>query len=95
MTVQLRNDVPATGLPPYLTTRITPQGRVDTRTSSLALTVYATPGAELVRATLDGRPVAPEDPRGALLVNAEEGGLATWSLTLDLPPGETARCAST
>ena len=88
VTVQLRNDVPGSGLPPYLTTRITPQGRVDTRTSSVALTVYTTRGSELVRATLDGRPVAPEDPRGALLVNGEEGGLATWSLTLDLPPGE-------
>lgn len=87
VTVQLRNDVPADGLPPYLTTRITPQGRVDTRTSSLALTVYATPGAELVRATLDDRPLAPEDLRGAVLVNSEEAGLATWSLTLDLPPG--------
>lgn len=87
VTVQLRNDVPDTALPPYLTTRITPDGRIDTRTSSLTLTVYTTPGAELVRATVDGRPVAPEDPQGAILVNSEEAGLPMWTVTLDLPPG--------
>lgn len=40
-----------------------------------------------VRATLDGRPLAPEDPRGPVLVHSEEAGPAMWSLTLDLPPG--------
>lgn len=89
ISVQLRNDVPGTALPPYLTTRITPEGRIDTRTSTLTLTVYATPGSELVTATVDGVAVAPGNRQGAVLINSEESGLPMWTVTLDVTPGAT------
>lgn len=89
ITVQLRNGVPDTALPPYLTTRITPEGRIDTRTSTLTLTVYATPGSELVTATVDGVAVAPGNRQGAVLINSEESGLPMWTVTLDVTPGAT------
>lgn len=89
ITVELRNDVPAGALPPYLTTRLTPQGRVDSRSSSVVLSVYATAGAELVRGTVDGGPVAPEAPDGPLLGSTREGGLPVFTVHLELPPGQT------
>ncbi|HWG93540.1 MAG TPA: hypothetical protein VNU66_04865, partial [Mycobacteriales bacterium] len=85
--VTLTNRAPE-GLPEYLTIRVTPDGRTDSRTNAVTLQVYATPGADLVRATVDGLPVAPEDPSGLLLANASEAGLPLWYLGMELPPDQ-------
>jgi hypothetical protein len=85
--VTLTNRAPE-DLPEYLTIRVTPEGRTASRTAAVTLQVYGTPGADLVRATVDGRPVAPEDPLGLVLFNVTEAGLPMWYLGLDLPPDE-------
>lgn len=86
--VSLSSAVPAEPLPPYLTIRLKAGGgKEDSRDINVLLTVYGTPGADLRRATLDGRPVAPEDPQGAFLAAGNEAGLPLWETYLELPPG--------
>jgi len=89
ITLQLTNRAPATGLPPYLTTRITAAGTISSTTDALLVQVYGTRGADLVRGTVDGRPVKPEDPAGPFLSNEVEAGLPIWSLVLELPRDQT------
>ncbi len=57
----------------------------------MTLTVYTTPGAELVRATVDGRAVRPEDPAGLFVANSIEGGLPLFTVALDLPRNQSTR----
>jgi len=89
ITLQLTNRAPATALPPYLTTRITGAGTISSTTDALLVQVYGTRGADLVRGTVDGRPVKPEDPAGPFLSNEVEASLPIWSLVLELPRGQT------
>lgn len=88
VTVTLKNQAPE-DLPEYLTIRLAGGGRTASRTNAVTLQVYGTRGADLVRATVDGQPVAPEDPAGPLLANASEAGLPMWYLGLELPPGQS------
>jgi hypothetical protein len=83
--VVLRNDAPAEGLPAYLRVRDDGDGVRLTTDNAVTLSVYATPGAVLTRAALDGRELAPEDTSLPLLSRFEEGGLQGWSLFVDLP----------
>lgn len=90
--VELRNSVPAGGLPPYLTTRIE-GGRVGSSLSNaVTLQVYGTRGALLEAATLDGQPLG----TGALgaagvLRTSSEAGLPLWSTLVELPKDKTRR----
>ena len=91
VTVELRNDAPAEGLPPYLTIRNVGDAVTSSTDSRVTLTVYTTPGAELVRATVDGRPTRPEDPAGPFVGNSVEDGLPLFAVVLDLPRTQTTR----
>lgn len=80
--ITVTNNAPASGLPPYVTARLdrptasTKPG--DTRTQ---LDYYATGGAELVDATLNGEKV--------LLGSYRAYGLSIYRLDLELPRGKT------
>lgn len=89
VSVELRNEAPAEGLPPFLTIRNVGDGVTSSTDSRVSLTVYTTPGAELVRATVDGRAVRPEDPEGLFVANSVEGGLPLFSVVLDVPREQT------
>ena len=91
VTVELRNEAPADGLPPFLTIRNVGDGVTSSTDSKVTLTVYTTPGAELVRATVDGRAVRPEDPAGLFVANSVERGLPLFSVVLDLPRNQPTR----
>ena len=80
--VTLVNRAPADGLPPYVTTRITSDGIVTSTNAAVTLDVYATRGATLRRAMLNGRALGTQDP---VLNRFVEGGLPAWSLRLELP----------
>lgn len=89
ITVDLTNRAPA-GLPPYLYNPyklpgITPTG------DRVTLTVYATRGAKLSKATLDGQPVTSDDNAVPFLNAFTEAGLPAWSTRVDLPSGKTRR----
>lgn len=91
VTVELTSAVPPTDLPPYLTILSGPQniGVSVSRDIALALSIYVTPGSELVRASVDGGPVAPEAPGGAVITSTEEFGLPRFQLPVSIPEGQT------
>lgn len=78
--VTLRNDPPALNtLPQYVTIRLEDGIPTQSLVDRVGLNVYATRGATLVRATLDGKPVPYLEP-------GTEAGLPVWRTYLDLPP---------
>lgn len=80
--VTLTNQAPAQGLPPYVTTRIGADRSITSSTEdAVTLNVYATAGAELRSATLDGTALDPDTE----LTRFVEGGLPAWATRLDLP----------
>lgn len=84
--VTLTNRAPAQGLPRYLTTRLTPTLEFTSSTEDLVtLNVYATAGAVLRRATLDGVELDPTDPAKPFLSRYVEGGLPAWAVRVALP----------
>ena len=89
--VTLTNRAPASGLPPYVTTRITPQLDIVSSTENvMTLNVYASAGATLRRALLDGVVLDPKDRALPFLSRYVEGGLPAWSVPVTLPR-DTAR----
>jgi hypothetical protein len=83
VSVALRNDPPALGsLPQYVTIRVEDGARTQTLVDRVGLSVYATRGATLVSASLDGKPVPYLQP-------GQEAGLPVWLTYLDLPPQST------
>ena len=83
VTVALRNDPPPLDkLPQYVTIRVDDVVRTQTLVDKVGLSVYATRGAKLVSATLDGKPVPYLQP-------GQEAGLPVWLTYLDLPPQTT------
>lgn len=87
ITLRLRSD-PPDDLPPYVTVRADdPSGQ--SRTNQVFASVYATRGATLRRATLDGRMLSTDGSRGTPeLQPASEKGLPVWGTLVDLPPGQ-------
>lgn len=87
--VGLTNRAPASGLPPYLTTRIGGDGVTSTTSNSVTLTVYGTRGATLRRARLDGTGLTASSspPLGSFV----EDGLPAWHILLELPRNLTRR----
>ena len=84
--VTLTNRAPAQGLPPYVTTRITPQLEIVSSTEAfVTLNVYASAGSTLRRATLDGVVLDPTDPALPFLSRYVEGGLPAWAVPVTLP----------
>ena len=81
LTVELRNDAPASGLPAYLTIRNRDGRSTSSTDSAVVLQTYATRGAQLVSIDVDGAPV----PDAAGLHDGLEAGLPFWSLFVDLP----------
>ncbi|MEU9241333.1 DUF4012 domain-containing protein [Streptomyces sp. NPDC048385] len=79
-TVTLTNRAPSAGLPGYVTLREDhPPHRTRPGDNRLLVSYYAGVGADLVGATLDGRP--------ALLAPATERGHSVFTLDLELPAG--------
>lgn len=89
ISVQLTSAVPDAALPPYLTIQLKADGSAQqSRDINVLLTVYGTPGADLLSATVDGAPVAPLDPQGPFLAGGVEAGLPLWETYLSIPPGQ-------
>lgn len=90
VTVRLRNEAPPLGtLPPYVTTRLSEGSVEHSTTGRVLLEVYATRGASLVSATLDGKAVSTVDGNTEqTLVHASEAGLPVWQVTTDTPPSK-------
>ncbi len=79
--VTLRTDPPALAeLPSYVTIRLDDGKKAHSLVDRLGLSVYATKGARLQSATLDGK-----DVTGELRADTE-AGLPVWLTYLDLPP---------
>ncbi|MET7514569.1 DUF4012 domain-containing protein [Streptomyces sp. NPDC005480] len=77
-TVTLTNRAPASGLPQYVTLRPdAPPYRTRPGDNRLLVSYYASEGAVLTRATLDGRPVK--------LIPGAERGHSVYTLYLELP----------
>ncbi|WP_351233378.1 DUF4012 domain-containing protein [Streptomyces sp. NPDC002133] len=82
VTVRLTNTAPGSGLPTYVTQRVdAPPYRTRPGDNRLLVSYYATEGAQLDKATLDGRP--------ALLNHAVERGHPVYTVDLELPAGAT------
>lgn len=82
VTVTLRNSAPPLDtLPPYVTIRLDNGKVTQSLVDRLGVSVYATKGAQLESATLDG------DVLGDDLSSGSEAGLPVWLTYLDLPPG--------
>ncbi|MGW0884306.1 DUF4012 domain-containing protein [Streptomyces sp. NPDC002671] len=78
VTVTLTNRAPASGLPYYVTQRVdTPPYRTRPGDNRLLVSYYASEGADLTRATLDGRRVE--------LIPGAERGHPVYTLDLELP----------
>ena len=87
--VTLTNRAPAQGLPPYVTTRITPQLDIVSSTEDLVvLNIYASAGATLRRALLDGVVLDPSNRALPFLSRFVEGGLPAWAVPIALPREE-------
>lgn len=80
---------PPAGLPEYVTIRGEGQGATQSRTGRIGLSVYATRGAELVAARLDGRPLPVATGARLQLQPGVEDRLPVWTVYLDTPPGRT------
>ena len=78
LTVVLRNDAPAQGLPDYVTGTNSAPGH-----NRVTLDVLRSPDDRLVDAKLNGSPAAISSDR--------EGNLSAHHVTVSLPPGATAR----
>jgi len=82
VTVTLTNDAPASGLPPYVTTRLDhppyPTKPGDNRS---LLDYFATPGSELQSVSLDGKPSA------ASVLGYD--GLSVFRMEIEIPRGQT------
>lgn len=82
VTVDLTNRAPDSGLPTYVTQRVDdPPYRTEPGDNRLLVSYYATKGAKLTKAALDGRPV--------LVNQAVERGHPLYTLDLELPAGAT------
>ncbi|MFD7443129.1 DUF4012 domain-containing protein [Streptomyces sp. NPDC059909] len=82
VTVRLTNRAPGSGLPTYVTQRVdAPPYRTRPGDNRLLVSYYATEGAQLVTATLDGG--------RALLSQATERGHPVYTFDLELPAGTT------
>lgn len=82
VTISLTNNAPASGLPPYVDTRLDHPARpVRPGDNHTLLDYYATPGAQLSSVTVDGRP-ATSSVLTAL-------GHPVYRLDLELPRGTT------
>lgn len=76
--ITLTNRAPASGLPPYVTQRVDrPTYRTKPGDNRLLVSYYASAGAELTGATLDGRPV--------LVSSGVERGHPVYTLDAELP----------
>lgn len=84
---ELRNDVPADELPPYLTIDFVDGQRLVTRDLRLNVAVYATKGADLVEARLDGVPLDGTDPAAPGLSVNEESGHPRFQVPVVVPQG--------
>jgi hypothetical protein len=91
--VNLTNRAPASGLPPYVTIFTNGGRTTSSYDNAVTLSVYATRGAQFVRATLDGRPIAraPVTSGGPFLSAGSEQGLPVWYVFLVLPRDQTRR----
>jgi hypothetical protein len=82
VTVDLTNRAPTSGLPLYVTQRVdAPSYRTRPGDNRLLVSYYATKGARLAKAALDGRPV--------MVNQAAERGHPVYTLDLELPAGST------
>lgn len=89
ITTTLTSQVPATPLPPYLTIRIEDQTVTQSPVNRLGVMVYATRGAKLIAATVDGKPVSAQFGKTEVLLEpGSEAGLPVWQVYLDLEPGK-------
>ncbi|MFF4348672.1 DUF4012 domain-containing protein [Streptomyces sp. NPDC001530] len=76
--ITLANQAPASGLPPYVTQRVDkPPYPTRPGDNRLIVSYYASAGAELTNATLDGRP--------ATVSSGVERGHAVYTLDVELP----------
>lgn len=84
--VSLVNKAPARGLPSYVTIHRVGDAKEGSTTNEVLLTVYASRGARLQLATLDGQtvPVA-AGGSGPHLTYRVEAGLPSWQVQLSLP----------
>jgi hypothetical protein len=88
ITLTLRSSPPQ-GLPPYVTLRLVDRVHKSSLTNELAVQIYATRGAKLDSATLDGKPLpAAYRADGPYLEPGSEAGLPLWMTFLELPPGQ-------
>jgi hypothetical protein len=93
ITLDLTNHAP-TGLPaylynPYKLANITPTG------DRVTAIVYGTPGARLVRATINGKQLQLTTQTTGAIDVSTEGGLPRWATQIDLPSGERERLVLT
>ncbi len=79
VTVTLRNDAPASGLPRYVTARLDARRPTVPGSNRLLVYVYLAQGARLQAATLDGGPVG--------VVVGRERGHPVAEVSVDLDPG--------
>jgi hypothetical protein len=91
ITVQLTNQAPPTGLPPYLTIRDDGGGLVSSVDSAVVLQTYGSRTATFVSAELNGRPLGEpgfsEEAEEAELHEGLEADLPFWGLRVNLPRG--------
>jgi hypothetical protein len=88
--VELRNNAPD-GLPPYNLVRWRPGAQVQSVDSAVQLTVYGTPGARLLGATVDGQRLAAGAELERYVVTGQEAGLPAWTMHVELPQGTPRR----
>ncbi|MCZ7457115.1 DUF4012 domain-containing protein [Streptomyces sp. WMMC940] len=82
VTASLTNRAPGSGLPAYVTQRVdSPPYRTRPGDNRLLVSYYATEGARLERATVDGRP--------AMLNQLTERGHPVYTVDMELPRGAT------
>ncbi|NNJ07252.1 DUF4012 domain-containing protein [Streptomyces sp. PKU-MA01144] len=82
VTASLTNRAPGSGLPAYVTQRVDrPPYRTRPGDNRLLVSYYATEGARLARATVDGRP--------AMLNQMTERGHPVYTVDMELPRGAT------
>ncbi|MBK5306426.1 MAG: DUF4012 domain-containing protein [Frankiaceae bacterium] len=93
ITVELTNRAPD-GLPAYLYNPYHLPGITGTG-NRVTVTVYATRGAKLTKAVIDGKPLGTQDGAAGYLNAFTEAGLPAWSTRVDLPSGPTRRLVLT
>ena len=90
ITVTLRSTPPAlASLPPYVSIRQVNGVETHSLDNNVGLSVYATAGARLTSATLDGKALPTNfSTPGAVLQAGYEAGLPVWLTFVELPPGQ-------